>query len=143
MSDCICNHGIRTTCPIHGSGATALLNETEARHRAAYPAPASEHFNQLRPDQLEALALLMEECAEVQQAIGKILRHGLYSHHPAGGPNNAEMLTTEVGDLHAAMHLAESVGLFHTAHVRRACDAKLERIGRYLHHIMLPEKAPQ
>ena len=103
----------------------------------------SAHFNQLRPDQLEALALLMEECAEVQQAIGKIMRHGLFSLHPSGGPDNQALLEGECGDLLAALDIAESVGLVFTAHIRTARAAKLRRVRQYLHHIMMPTSAEE
>ena len=33
-------------------------------------------FNGLTPAEAERLALLMEECGEVVQIIGKVLRHG-------------------------------------------------------------------
>ena len=42
-----------------------------------------KHFNQLTPAEAERLALLLEELGEAQQAIGKILRHGYASTHPA------------------------------------------------------------
>ena len=35
-----------------------------------------EHFNGLTPAEAKRLALLAEECGEVLQAIGKVLRHG-------------------------------------------------------------------
>ena len=34
------------------------------------------NFNQLTPAETERLAILAEECGEVIQAVGKILRHG-------------------------------------------------------------------
>jgi hypothetical protein len=40
------------------------------------------HFNQLTPAEAERLAMLAEECGEVIQVIGKILRHGYDSYHP-------------------------------------------------------------
>ena len=40
------------------------------------------HFNCLTPAQAERLAMLAEECGEVIQIIGKILRHGYESYHP-------------------------------------------------------------
>jgi len=53
-----------------------------------------ENFNDLSPAQTEALAVLAEECAEVIQVVGKILRHGLSSKHPADpkGLNNLGLL---------------------------------------------------
>lgn len=41
-----------------------------------------DHFNGLSPAQAERLAMLAEECGEVIQAVGKILRHGYDSYHP-------------------------------------------------------------
>ena len=35
-----------------------------------------DHFNNLTPGEAERLAILAEECGEVIQIIGKILRHG-------------------------------------------------------------------
>lgn len=34
------------------------------------------HFNRLTPGQLERLAVLVEECGEAIQAVGKIMRRG-------------------------------------------------------------------
>lgn len=42
----------------------------------------SDHFNKLTPAEAERLAMLAEECGEVIQVIGKILRHGYDSYHP-------------------------------------------------------------
>ena len=43
----------------------------------------SDHFNGLTPAEAERLAMLAEECGEVIQMVGKILRHGYDSYHPA------------------------------------------------------------
>lgn len=37
---------------------------------------STRHFNNLTPGEAERLAMLAEECGEVIQAVGKILRHG-------------------------------------------------------------------
>jgi hypothetical protein len=103
-------------------------------------ARTGDHFNQLLPAQVEALALLMEECAEVQQVIGKILRHGLYSYHPDGGPPNQVLLIDECGDILAALEVAKRVGLLSADRLRVARDGKLQRVGRYLHHISLSDE---
>lgn len=63
----------------------------------------TDHFNQLTPAQAERLAILAEECGEVVQIIGKILRHGLYSHHPVTGEVNIDALLREIIDVKAAM----------------------------------------
>ena len=64
----------------------------------------SEHFNQLTPAEAERLAMLIEECGEVIQIAGKILRHGYASHHPAT-PNitNRDMLASELTDVDAVL----------------------------------------
>ena len=59
----------------------------------------TEHFNKLTPAQAERLAMLAEECGEVIQAVGKILRHGFESRHPNGGETNKDALLRELGDL--------------------------------------------
>lgn len=42
----------------------------------------TENFNKLTPAETERLAYLAEECGEVIQIVGKILRHGYESHNP-------------------------------------------------------------
>ena len=103
---------------------------------------SNNHFSNLRADQQEALAILAEECGEVVQSIGKILRHGLLSHHPDGGPSNLTALGKECADVLAALDICESVGLLHTAHLRNGRLAKLERVRQYLHHVELPRRNP-
>lgn len=63
----------------------------------------SQFDNQLTPAQAERLAILAEECAEVTQMVGKILRHGYDSYNPTVDemkqkPNRA-LLQKELGDL--------------------------------------------
>lgn len=61
---------------------------------------SNEHFNRLTPAQAERLAMLAEECGEVIQIIGKILRHGYDSHHPNDPrTTNRELLGRELTDL--------------------------------------------
>lgn len=55
--------------------------------------------NGLTPAEEERLAVLMEECGEVIQIVGKIIRHGYDSRHPDGGPTNRELLDKEVLDV--------------------------------------------
>lgn len=43
--------------------------------------------------------ITQEECAEVIQAISKVLRFGLNQHHPETGVTNIEALAIEVGQL--------------------------------------------
>ena len=59
----------------------------------------SKFQNDLTPAEVERLALLAEEAAEVIQVVGKIIRHGYESTHPNGGKNNRELLEHELSDL--------------------------------------------
>jgi NTP pyrophosphatase (non-canonical NTP hydrolase) len=94
----------------------------------------SEHFNRLTPAEAERLALLMEECGEVVQIVGKILRHGYDSTHPNGGPTNRELLARELGDLRAAYFLMLRELDVSAASVARACSDKAAQVVKYLHH---------
>lgn len=98
----------------------------------------SEHFNQLTPVEAEALALLLEECAETIAIVGKALRHGLDSRHPDGGPGNRAMIETEFGHAEAAVDILVRCGVLKREHIDAAKAEKLARVGRYLHHIALP-----
>jgi NTP pyrophosphatase (non-canonical NTP hydrolase) len=52
------------------------------------------------PEEKEILNILLEECAEVTQAISKIFRFGFESCHPdTPDITNREHLTEEIGDL--------------------------------------------
>ena len=93
-------------------------------------------FNELSPAQEEVLALLAEECAEVIQAIGKILRHGAHSTHPDSpyGPSNARMLEDELGDVRAARWLCQKYGIISEIREKEAADRKIRKVDKYLHH---------
>ena len=91
-------------------------------------------FNGLSHAQAERLALLAEECGEVIQVIGKILRHGYESAHPDGGPANRELLENELGVLRASYRLMIRETDFSEANMARAFTSKTARMGRYLHH---------
>lgn len=94
-----------------------------------------EHFNELEAYEAELLALLAEECGEVVQAIGKILRHGIGSYNPSEPSiSNRDRLTREMGDVRAAMILLCEAGVISKDRVHAAADDKRARIGKYLHH---------
>lgn len=69
----------------------------------------SEHFNKLTPAEAERLAMLAEECGEVIQMVGKILRHGYHSHHPDGPAfeTNRFLLSKEMQDVFAVWEQME------------------------------------
>ena len=60
----------------------------------------TDHFNKLTPAEAERLAMLAEECGEVIQVVGKILRHGYESYHPdSPDVSNRDLLAKEVADV--------------------------------------------
>ncbi len=86
----------------------------------------------------ERLAILVEECAEVQQIACKILRHGYDSYHPDDKLKtaNRRLLENEVDELLAVIMLMQRRLDFTTAlhgPVSRL-DATLERKMWYTHH---------
>ena len=93
-----------------------------------------EHFNGLTPAEAERLALLAEECGEVIQAIGKVLRHGYESTHPDGGPTNREALERECGDVYHAIWRVIGAGDIDGNGMSQRADDKAKSVGRYLHH---------
>lgn len=104
------------------------------------PAMTPEPFsNGLSPAQAERLAMLAEECGEVIQVIGKILRHGYASYHPdqQGTPakhrfTNRQALGAELTDLLAvaASLCRDGVPEGSLYDQDRAWEKKL----RYAHH---------
>ncbi len=64
----------------------------------------ADHFNGLTPAQAERLAMLAEECGEVIQMVGKILRHGYDSYHPVNPRvSNRDLLAKELRDVNAVL----------------------------------------
>ena len=91
-----------------------------------------QHFNKLTPAEAERLAMLAEECAEVIQVIGKILRHGYESYHPADpSQTNRDLLTHELSDLYAVVELMDADFALIDATAQEAAFAKKLR---YAHH---------
>ena len=92
-----------------------------------------DHFNKLTPAEAERLAMLAEECGEVIQVIGKILRHGYESHHPADpSVTNRALLGRELTDLLAvASSLCRDNVPEGSLHDQ---DLAWERKLRYAHH---------
>ena len=110
------------------------------RPQSEEPAPwigqlADAHFNELTPAQAERLAILMEECGEVVQIIGKILRHGYDSCSPFGASQetNRQALVRELFDIKAAAMLIDidlpelAQGLEVEAEVAQAADAAIHK----------------
>lgn len=86
--------------------------------------------------ELERLALLVEECAEVQQIAMKIMRHGYDSFHPEDPDMtpNRQLLEKELGDLRFAHQLMFQNNDVSFGEMNKHADRKREKIQKYLHH---------
>lgn len=93
-----------------------------------------QNFNQLTPAEAERLALLAEECSEVIQVVGKILRHGYESRHPDGGQTNRALLETELGHVEVAQSMLCTARDIDLEYIAAQFRAKQRRVGAYLHH---------
>lgn len=108
-----------------------------------------DHFNKLTPAEAERLAMLAEECGEVIQVVGKILRHGFESYHPndltsvtniggakafapkPGAKSNRDLLTEELSDLFAVVEMMDADFALIDAAAQEAAFVKKMR---YAHH---------
>ncbi len=90
--------------------------------------------NDLTTAELERLAHLAEEAAEVIQAVTKIIRHGWLSTHPScSGFDNRMQLVKELGDFRGALELNLLAGAFSSYEYREAALNKLARVQEFLH----------
>lgn len=98
---------------------------------------SQQPFNtNLTPAEIERLACIMEECAEVQQIIGKILRHGFDSTNPCAvdvNTTNREMLNRELGDLDAVIKMACEAGDVSSFAILGYSHMKDVRMRKFLH----------
>lgn len=94
----------------------------------------NDHFNKLTPAEAERLAFLAEECAEVVQAVGKILRHGYDNHHPDHQQTNRKLLETELGHVSLAMGLLLANHDISQDAVTVSMVEKGVSISKWLHH---------
>ena len=90
-------------------------------------------MNGLSPAEVERLAILSEECGEVVQAIGKILRHGWESKYD-NGRTNREQLEIEIADVALWTQLLIDSKDISVASLEDATNAKLKRVNNYLHY---------
>lgn len=96
------------------------------------------HFNGLTPAEAERLAVLMEEMAEAQQIIGKILRHGYDSVNPTVPVSeqftNRELLDKELGHVRCAMEMMCQAHDISLSSMLAFQKRKEGLIGEWLHH---------
>jgi NTP pyrophosphatase (non-canonical NTP hydrolase) len=93
-------------------------------------------FNKLTPAEVERLSCLAEECGEVVQMVGKILRHGYedYSPFDESKTSNRHNLEKELGDLRYWMIAMCLVGDVRKDAIHHNADMKALRVVNYLHH---------
>lgn len=99
------------------------------------------HFNGLSPSGAELLATLAEECGEVVQRVGKVLRHGVrinpYSDSDRStGKLNTNYLEDELTDIYSLVKALDDIGLISEDRIQGGIISKLERLARpgILHH---------
>lgn len=96
------------------------------------------HFNKLTPEEHEALTLLFEECGEVVQIVGKIMRHGLDSWHPDSLKVNRDELAKECSDVLCSVRILVRDGVITQRRLNTARRAKIRKFRdrpNLLHHI--------
>lgn len=95
----------------------------------------TNHFNQLTEAEAERLAILAEECGEVIQAVGKVLRHGYESNNKGQLPEtNRQALERELGDLlHNLDRMVQAQDLSSERITIRSLS-KAEHVLPFLHH---------
>jgi NTP pyrophosphatase (non-canonical NTP hydrolase) len=145
----ICMHNkIESSCPMCNDDYMAQIEQKNTalekelsllKLQMANDQNDPANFNQLTCAETERLAILSEECGEVVQIIGKIMRHGFESSHPDGGPTNRELLEKEIGDIEAAVQclLKPLNGDKHDVrgeNISKFARQKLKKISLYLHH---------
>ena len=92
--------------------------------------------NNLTKAEIERLAYLAEECGEVIQIVGKVLRHGYESTDPtsADGPTNRAALGAEVADLQYAVALMTERGDADVVVPEGNADERRVARARHFHH---------
>lgn len=90
----------------------------------------------MRLAETERLALLAEECGEVIQIIGKILRHGYESYHPSDEFKNLnrKLLQKEIGHVKNAVNMMVKADDVDKDSIQGHCDLKSGDILKYLNH---------
>ena len=91
--------------------------------------------NKLSRAKVERLALLIEECAEVQKVACKILRHGYDSYNPddIDSDTNKGELEKELGHLEYAIELIISAKDISITQIAESQGMKRRTIKQYLH----------
>lgn len=86
--------------------------------------------------QLERLAILLEELGEVQQIVGKIIRHGYESYNPfdESETTNRCLLEKELGHVEWIVNFMAKNNDISKAEIAKSSAQKQTTISQYLHH---------
>ena len=97
---------------------------------------SSAFTTELTPAETERLAFLMEEMAEAQHVIGKILRHGYASRDPTtpNAPRNRQLLEVELGHVNTAVKFMVAAKDINRTACSYASEAKIISVRRWLHY---------
>lgn len=90
----------------------------------------------MRSSELERLALLAEECAEVIHCVSKAIRHGYEAKDPTDkmAMSNRGNLEREIGHVLCAIHLMASRSDVLWEHVVEWDREKAQKVRQYLHY---------
>jgi NTP pyrophosphatase (non-canonical NTP hydrolase) len=80
---------------------------------------------------IEAMLILQEECAEVTQAVSKVFRFGFDECYPVGGPDNRAKLEEELGDLLAMIDIMVERCVISDSNLNAARKAKVEKLKKW------------
>jgi NTP pyrophosphatase (non-canonical NTP hydrolase) len=105
-------------------------------HKSPESKGSNGQFNNLTAPEHERLSILLEELGEVQQAIGKILRHGYESYNPFDErkTSNRRSLEKELGDVRYAISMLTDCGDLSEHTIEEMKRLKNMKIGKWLHH---------
>lgn len=90
------------------------------------------------PAQIEILACLIEECAEVQQRATKMIRFGFGEVQPGQTMSNMQRLSAEVGDLEVVLKKALDVGLLDLGEIEIGMASKRKHLAKFLQQDTTP-----
>ena len=93
-------------------------------------------INDLTLEEEERLAILAEECGEVIQVIGKILRHGYDSSNPLldVSPTNRQELEKELGDVELVISMMKSSNDVDGDAIQHRRKTKPAKMALWLHY---------
>lgn len=97
-------------------------------------APLEGLFSELSAAETERLAVLLEECGEVAQVVGKIQRFGYESRDPDTGLTNRMLLEKELADVRVATNLLVKTGDVMEESLQVRAEEKRKKLLLWLKH---------